>query len=63
MLVLTRKESQRILVGDNITITIVRVDGNRVRIGIEAPPEVAIHRSEIAESDLKTQAKPQLVGC
>lgn len=63
MLVLTRKESQRILVGDNITITIVRVDGNRVRIGIEAPPEVAIHRSEIAENDSKTKSSRELVSC
>ena len=49
MLVLTRKESQRILIGEGITLTVVRIDGNKVRIGIEAPPDIAIQRSEIAE--------------
>lgn len=47
MLVLTRKESQRIQIGDNITITVVRVQGNKVRIGIEAPAELPICREEI----------------
>ena len=44
MLVLTRKLSERIAVGDNITITVVRIDGNKVRIGIEAPEHIPVHR-------------------
>ena len=47
MLVLTRKPSEQILVGDNIVITIVKVDGNKVRIGIEAPSDVTITRKEL----------------
>lgn len=47
MLVLTRKPSQRIFVGDNVTVTVVRIDGNTVRIGIDAPPEVSILREEV----------------
>jgi carbon storage regulator len=49
MLVLTRKETQRIRIGDEITLTVVRIDGNKVRIGIEAPRGVAIQRSELLE--------------
>lgn len=49
MLVLTRKPQERIQIGDSITITVVRVQGNSVRIGIEAPQEVAIRRGELVE--------------
>jgi len=51
MLVLTRKPQERIHIGDNITITLVRVQGNTVRIGIEAPGEVRIVRGEVATRD------------
>jgi carbon storage regulator len=47
MLVLSRKEGERIVIGGNIVVTIVASRGERVRIGIEAPPEVPIHRQEI----------------
>lgn len=47
MLVLSRKESQRIRLGDSIVLTIVRVNGDRVRVGIEAPAEVQVRRSEL----------------
>ncbi len=47
MLVLSRKESQRIQVGDSIVLTIVRVNGDRVRVGIEAPAEVHVRRGEL----------------
>ena len=47
MLVLSRKESQRIQVGDSIVLTIVRVNGDRVRVGIEAPAEVSVRRGEL----------------
>lgn len=46
MLVLVRKEGQELLIGDNIIITVVRIEGNHVRIGIEAPREVPIVRLE-----------------
>ncbi len=48
MLVLTRRTSERIQIGDDVTLTIVRIDGNKVRIGIEAPDHVKIKRDELA---------------
>lgn len=47
MLVLSRKETERLLIGDKIVITIVRVAGGSVRVGIEAPPEIQIQREEL----------------
>lgn len=48
MLVLSRKIGQRITVGDNIQVVVLDVQGNQVRLGIEAPREVAVHRAEVA---------------
>jgi carbon storage regulator len=48
MLVLSRKLGQRFQVGPDVQITIVKIDKNSVRIGIEAPGDVTIHREEIA---------------
>ena len=53
MLVLTRKTDEQILIGDNIKITLVRVRGNSVRIGIEAPAEIRIVRGELEYFDSK----------
>ena len=47
MLVLSRRESQRIRLGESIVLTIVRVNGDRVRVGIEAPPEIRVRRAEL----------------
>jgi carbon storage regulator len=47
MLVLSRKESERIRLGDSIVLTIVRVSGDKVRLGIEAPPDVLVLRDEL----------------
>ena len=47
MLVLSRKQSEQIVIGDNVVITVVKVAGGKIRIGVEAPPEVSIHRKEI----------------
>ena len=49
MLVLSRKHGQRFQLGEEIKVTIVRIDRNSVRIGIEAPEEMAVHREEVAE--------------
>jgi len=50
MLVLSRKEGERIVIGDNITLVISKVSGNRVTIGIEAPREVKVVRGELEDS-------------
>jgi carbon storage regulator len=47
MLVLTRQQNQRIIIGDDIVITLVQIQGSKVRIGIEAPQEVDIRREEL----------------
>jgi carbon storage regulator len=58
MLVLTRKEGEQILVGPDVRITIVRIAGNSIRIGIDAPPHLPIHRAEVLEEILRSQAAP-----
>lgn len=47
MLVLTRKVGERIHIGDGIVVTVVRIQNDKVRVGIEAPSSVAIHREEV----------------
>ena len=46
MLVLTRKIGEEILIGDSIKVAVVKIEGNKVRVGIEAPRDVVIHRPE-----------------
>jgi len=47
MLVLSRKESERIRLGESIVVTVIRVSGDKVRLGIEAPPNVLVLRDEL----------------
>ena len=47
MLILTRKVGESVLVGNDISITILSVRGNQVKLGVEAPKEVSVHREEI----------------
>ena len=49
MLILTRRAGETVMVGSDITITVLGVKGNQVRIGINAPKDVAVHREEIYE--------------
>ena len=60
MLVLTRKPGEKICVGDNITVTVVEVTGNRIRLGIEAPEDVRVLRSELYQSWEKNAVAPRL---
>jgi carbon storage regulator len=70
MLVLSRKQNERIRVGDSVVVTVVRVSGDKVRIGIEAPPNVRVLRDEledamIGEVTLEPSAElpiPRLLG-
>ena len=50
MLVLTRKPGERLVIGDNIVITVVDVKGDNIRIGIDAPREVKVYRGEIYDA-------------
>ena len=62
MLVLSRKEGEQLVIGDNITLVISRISGNRVTIGIEAPKDVKIVRSELTPGieALPAAGKPKL---
>lgn len=50
MLVLSRKPSERIVIDDRITVTVIEVRGNQIRLGIEAPKEIPIKREELIRS-------------
>jgi carbon storage regulator len=58
MLVLSRKETEKIKIGDNITITILRLTDGRVRLGIDAPPEVIVLRDELKPKAATGLAQP-----
>jgi carbon storage regulator len=47
MLILTRKVGETLMIDDNVTVTVLGVKGNQVRVGINAPKEVSVHREEI----------------
>jgi carbon storage regulator len=55
MLVLSRKAGEKVVIDGNITVEIVRIQGNRITIGIEAPADVKILRGELDQSKAKTQ--------
>lgn len=47
MLILTRRVGEKLVIGENVIVTVLGVKGNQIRIGIDAPPEVQVHREEI----------------
>jgi len=56
MLVLSRKRDERIMIGDEISLLVVDIRGDKVRLGIEAPKDVAVHRKEVYEAIQREQA-------
>jgi carbon storage regulator len=56
MLVVTRKVGERIQIGDSITVMVVRINGPAVRLGVEAPPNLAIVREELVQNEARAPA-------
>ena len=56
MLILTRRVGETVMIGDDITVTVLGVKGNQVRIGVNAPRNVAVHREEIFERIKREEA-------
>ena len=59
MLVLTRKIGEQIVIDDNITVTIVAIEGNKVRLGVTAPRSCRVDRAEVHQRRLEEQAEQQ----
>lgn len=57
MLVLSRQRDESIIIGDNIVVTIVDIRGDKVRLGIEAPTEIPVHRREVFEAIQRENAQ------
>ena len=57
MLILTRRIGESLIIGNNVTMTVLSVKGNQVRIGVNAPKDVSVHREEIYERIKKEHAK------
>lgn len=62
MLVLSRKKNESIVINDDITIVVVEIRGDKVRLGIEAPKEVPVHRNEVYEAIRKSQTPESAAG-
>jgi len=58
MLVLSRKKNESIVINDDITIVVVEIRGDKVRLGVEAPKEVPVHRREVYDAIKRAEQEP-----
>jgi carbon storage regulator len=63
MLVLSRKRGETIVIGNGVTVTVLAVDGDRVKLGIVAPAEVPVHREEVFQRIESRLPSLQFAGC
>lgn len=62
MLILTRRVGETVIIGDDVQVTVLGVKGNQVRLGVTAPKDVAVHRSEIYDRIRKERAGEEPAG-
>jgi len=62
MLILTRRIGETLIIGDDVTVTVLEVSGNQVRLGINAPKDVSVHREEIYQRVLAEREQENRVG-